>query len=291
LRTPLAGLSTTLEVALRHPESVDHGKGIGEVADGYRRLGRLVNDLLDLASLDGGAPTHKRLLDLAGVVTDGVRRPTPASVRLGVGRLDQAMVLGDASQLARVVTNLVDNALRWARSTVEVSVVAEDSHAVLNVADDGPGVPLHQRENIWGRFVRLDSDRSRAGGGSGLGLALVKELVHAHGGTVAVTDAPSGHGALFVVRLPRRPPAGSSPRAKAEPRPSHDDPSRSAPPARAGADEGPGRRMPVGATRREGPLKRPRSRSPQRLGDEFRAGPESYLERRPGGRIVRSKAP
>jgi signal transduction histidine kinase len=110
-------------------------------------------------------------------------------------------VLGDESQLSRVVSNLVDNALRYASSAVELSVHADSGQAVVSVADDGPGIPAADRERIWQRFVRLDDDRSRASGGSGLGLAMVRELTAAHGGTVSVSSRKPGPGAVFLVRL------------------------------------------------------------------------------------------
>jgi signal transduction histidine kinase len=202
LRTPLAGLSTSLEVAISHPETAADGNWVAELADGHRRLGRLVNDLLVLASLDGEAPRRCQAVDVAGVVTDCTRRVTLPGIELHAGRIEHVVVSGDESQLTRVVTNLVDNALRHARSTVQVGLTSEDGHAVITVADDGPGIRPADRDRIWGRFVRLDPDRARASGGSGLGLALVKELVAEHGGTTSVTDPGHGTGALFVVRLP-----------------------------------------------------------------------------------------
>ena len=202
LRTPLAGLSASLEIAISHPETAVDSTWVAELAGGHRRLGRLVNDLLVLASLDGDPPPRRHAVDLAGVVIDGTRRPTPAGVGLRAGRIEHAVVSGDETQLARVMTNLVDNALQHARSAVEVTLTSEDGHADITVADDGPGIPSGSRELIWGRFVRLDHDRARTGGGSGLGLALVKELVEAHGGTVSVTGQAEGPGALFAVRLP-----------------------------------------------------------------------------------------
>jgi signal transduction histidine kinase len=202
LRTPLAGLRASLDVAISHPEIAVDQTWVAELAEGHRRLGRLVNDLLVLASLDGDAPRRRYLVDLAGVVTDGTRRRTPTGIELRAGRIEPAVVSGDESQLARVVTNLVDNALRHARAAVRVALTVEDGQAVISVADDGPGIPPADREQIWGRFVRLDHDRARAGGGSGLGLALVRELAEAHGGTASAADPATGPGALFVVRLP-----------------------------------------------------------------------------------------
>jgi signal transduction histidine kinase len=111
-------------------------------------------------------------------------------------------VSGDPGLLERLVINLVQNALAHAQETVRVSVSrGEDGQAVLTVDDDGPGVPEDRRDDIFDRFVRLDPSRERGLGGVGLGLAIVAEIVHAHGGTVEVSDAPGG-GARFVVELP-----------------------------------------------------------------------------------------
>ena len=200
MRTPVAGMTTTLEVAQTHPETSQ--ALAGDLLAGHRRLGRLVNDLLILAAVDGPAPQRADPVDLAGVVTDCSRRPVPDGISLHLGQLDRVFVLGDETQLSRVVSNLVDNALRYAASMVELSVRQEGRQAVVSVSDDGPGIPAADRERIWERFARLDDDRSRASGGSGLGLAMVKELTDAHGGTVSVTGSQPGPGAAFLVRLP-----------------------------------------------------------------------------------------
>jgi signal transduction histidine kinase len=202
LRTPLAGMTTALEVARSHPHTSQ--TLADDLLAGHRRLGRLVNDLLILAAADGRAPHRAEPVDLAGVVTDCSRRPVPAGVRLRLGDLDRVSVLGDETQLSRVVSNLVDNALKYAASTVELSVRQDGRQAVISVSDDGPGIPAADRMRIWERFTRLDDDRSRASGGSGLGLAMVRELTAAHGGTVSVTGREPGRGATFLVRLPAR---------------------------------------------------------------------------------------
>ena len=100
-----------------------------------------------------------------------------------------------------MVRNLVDNACRHARSAVVVTVRREGDQAAVDVADDGAGVAPGERARVFQRFVRLDDARARADGGAGLGLAIVAEVVAAHGGTVDVVDGPLG-GALFRVRLP-----------------------------------------------------------------------------------------
>lgn len=128
--------------------------------------------------------------------------PVPDGISLHLGHLDRVFMLGDETQLSRVVSNLVDNALRYARSMVELSVRQDSHQAVVSVSDDGPGISVADRERIWQKFARLDDDRSRASCGSGLGLAMVRELTAAHGGTVSVTSRQPGPGATFLVRLP-----------------------------------------------------------------------------------------
>ncbi|MEU8383417.1 ATP-binding protein [Streptosporangium sp. NPDC048865] len=109
-------------------------------------------------------------------------------------------VTGDAMDLSRVLVNLVDNALRHTSAPVVVELRAEGADAVLTVTDDGPGIPEADRERVFDRFTRLDSARSRDEGGAGLGLAIVRETVNAHGGAVHLEDASPGLRA--VVRLP-----------------------------------------------------------------------------------------
>jgi signal transduction histidine kinase len=111
------------------------------------------------------------------------------------------MVTGSRSQLARVLRNLVDNAQRHADSVIRVALHHRPGRdVVLDVTDDGPGVPPADRERIFERFVRLDDARSRDDGGAGLGLAIVRDLVRRHGGRVEVGDAAGG-GARFIVTL------------------------------------------------------------------------------------------
>jgi signal transduction histidine kinase len=200
LRTPLAGMTAALEVAHRHPDT--SGTLVKDLLSGHRRLSHLVNDLLVLAALDGGAAQRAEPVDLTGVVTDCSRRHVPDGISLCLGHLARVFVLGDESQLSRVVSNLVDNALRYAASMVELAVHTESGQAVITVADDGPGIPVAARERIWERFVRLDDDRSRASGGSGLGLAMVRELTAAHGGTAVAASRDPEPGTVFLVCLP-----------------------------------------------------------------------------------------
>jgi signal transduction histidine kinase len=103
--------------------------------------------------------------------------------------------------MARVLRNLLDNAMRHATSTVEITVKRRKTSAVLSVADDGPGILSEDRTRVFDRFVRLDSDRSRDSGGNGLGLAIVAEITASHNGTVRIDDRP-GVGTIITVALP-----------------------------------------------------------------------------------------
>ncbi|MGW0481972.1 sensor histidine kinase [Nonomuraea sp. NPDC003214] len=196
LRSPLASIRLQLEVALGHPEGQDWRETAEGVLEDTLRLHRLAEDLLALARLDerGGVPGRREPVDLGDVVRQCAERY--GEVRLTA--CDPVVVRGDALDLSRVLTNLIDNAVRHTASKVEVALTSDGT---LTVTDDGPGIPEEDRERVFNRFTRLDSGRSRDEGGAGLGLAIVRETVRAHGGTVHLEDA--GPGLRAVVWLPR----------------------------------------------------------------------------------------
>jgi signal transduction histidine kinase len=142
-------------------------------------------------------------IDLEDVVRSAVAdaRAARSTPEIGLSQLLAGRVNGDPDRLRRVVANLLDNAQRHARSRIDVSLSAADGRVVLMVDDDGPGIGEADRVRVFERFTRLDDSRARTSGGAGLGLAIVRELVMAHHGTVSVTGSPSG-GARFVVELP-----------------------------------------------------------------------------------------
>jgi signal transduction histidine kinase len=200
LRSPLASLRTQLEVSRDYA-----ARRVGAVGDQLaevERMERLVGDLLLLAKADERQLViRSRPVDLRAVVVDEVERAgSRARVRLDTAGVAAATVHGDREELARVVRNLLDNAVRFARARVELSLAERDGHVELTVADDGPGVPAAARERVFERFARLDEGRARDAGGTGLGLAIVREVVVAHGGSVTVDGAP---GARFLISLPR----------------------------------------------------------------------------------------
>jgi signal transduction histidine kinase len=200
LRSPVAAALARAELAVRYqPAAVQVRALLGDV----RRLARLVEDLLVLTRLHGppaGRPDRAVDLDDLVFAEAAATRPRPG-IRIDLSAVSAAQVSGDGAMLERVVRNLLDNAVRHARSAVSVSLAARDGVAELTVADDGPGVQPPDREAVFERFARLDEARARDAGGVGLGLAIVRDVVSAHAGTVAIEDAEPG--ARFVVRLPR----------------------------------------------------------------------------------------
>jgi signal transduction histidine kinase len=169
------------------------------------RLSRIVSDLLDLSRLESGSEIQSSV-DLEAVVREEVDRAMPAATDAGVGlsvRGEPAKVAGSPRDLALLARNLVENAVRSTPSGGEVSVRVrlEDEEAVLEVEDNGVGIPSRDLPRIFERFYRVDRARSRETGGTGLGLAIVRHVVENHGGTIAVRSE-LGRGTHVEVRLP-----------------------------------------------------------------------------------------
>ncbi|HLU58431.1 MAG TPA: ATP-binding protein [Pseudonocardia sp.] len=194
LRSPLAVLRTRLEVAPPQPLTTE------ALAD-VDRIQRLTADLLLLARLDAGEPAEHEEVDLGQVAAEEAARARPRSdvrvdLRIGPG----IVVRGSAEQLRRLVANLVDNAVRHAAGAVTVRLAARGGEAVLDVCDDGPGIPPDQQAAVFDRFTRLDEARARDAGGSGLGLAIARDIAVRHAGTLAVAGGPPG--AVLRARFP-----------------------------------------------------------------------------------------
>ncbi|MET7328947.1 ATP-binding protein [Nonomuraea sp. NPDC005650] len=212
LRTPLAGLRVKLEEAQLHPQDLDPQELLDNTLGDVDRLQAIATDLLLLAGLESTSTTVRTNVDLADLARTELDRradriPIQTNLQNGV------TVDGTPVQLARLLTNLLDNAQRHAGERVEVEVSRQNGQALLTVSDDGPGVPEPDRQRIFERFTRLDAARSRHHGGTGLGLAIARDIAHAHAGTIAVRDSAQG-GACFEVRLPlsAKPSVDASPR-------------------------------------------------------------------------------
>ena len=207
LRTPLTRMRPTLEVDLSEP-GADLDVTARGVLDDAIDMQALVDDLLFLARRDAGTgDVRLRPTDLDVIVDEEVRLVrAETTVRVDMTGVSAAVVDGDARQLARLVRNLLSNAVRHAASLVMVTLVelddARTGEVMLRVDDDGVGIAPEDRRRVFERFVRLDSARSGRDGGTGLGLAIVADIAAAHGGTVDVVESSLG-GASFVVRLPR----------------------------------------------------------------------------------------
>jgi two-component system, OmpR family, sensor kinase len=200
LRTPVAALQASVETLLREqPERPERDRLEAAVARDSERIGRLVNDLLGLARLE--AHSTRALVDLATIarplVEDAHARAPDATITINAN--DDTTVRGDPDALERVLRNLIDNALAAIQPTgrIDVHLQRLDGYVHARVTDDGPGVPEHQRQRIFERFVRLDPSKP----GHGLGLAIARRIAHQHHGDLTCDPTPSG--ASFTLRLPR----------------------------------------------------------------------------------------
>lgn len=206
LRTPLAAIRGYTELTQRmgdDPEAVAHA--MSRVASETERITRLVEDLLLLARLDSGRPLEREPVDLSRLAVDAVSDAHVAGPD-HQWELDlppePVMVPGDAARLHQVLTNLLANArIHTAAGTVVTTRLStEPTHTLLQVIDNGPGIPHALQSEVFERFARGDTSRSRKGGSTGLGLAIVSAVVKAHNGTITVNSSP-GH-TEFAVRLP-----------------------------------------------------------------------------------------
>jgi two-component system sensor histidine kinase BaeS len=205
LRTPLTSIRGFAE-AIADGAAPDTTRAAGVIASESRRLERLVGDLLDLAQLDARRfSLDLRAVDLAEVVSDTAEGFQPLAGELGIRlvvnapRLGEVFVRADPDRLAQVVANLVENALKFAASTIVVAAGPSPGGALVTVDDDGPGLAPHDAPHIFDRlFVGSRTPARQVG--SGLGLTIVSELLGAMGGTVAASQGPQG-GARFTVEL------------------------------------------------------------------------------------------
>ena len=225
LRSPIASIRAQLEVALDHPSGQDWASTARDVHADVLRLARLAEDLLLLARLDeqadlGDAGRRGELIDMGSLACAVVARYADARVPVtvvppepgaasGAEVAEVVEVAGNRDRIDRMLVNLIDNAVRYAKSSVAVSVIRSGAWCELTVTDDGAGIDEADRERAFDRFARLDDARSRCGddvGGAGLGLAIVRATAQADGGTAHLEGAPGPESGLrAVVRLPVAP--------------------------------------------------------------------------------------
>jgi signal transduction histidine kinase len=211
----LAALRAVGEVGLREARSVEGLRDVvGSLLEESARLARLVDDLLTLCRGDAGnVPLQEESVPLAGLARD-------VAGRLGVLAEEKrqrlvveespAVVRADPRLLRLAVTNLLDNAIRYAPagSTIRIVVFSEGGRASLAVVDEGPGIAEEHRPHVFERFYRIDPSRTE--GGAGLGLAIARWAVEAHGGAIEL-DSEVGRGSTFRIVLPATEPASAAP--------------------------------------------------------------------------------
>ena len=202
LRSPVAAIRAQAEVAVAHPDPALADETLRAVAVEAERLTDMLADLMALARADAGQRPSPRPVDVVAAARAAIGRQNRHGAVVKLVAPAPAAAAASPGEVALVLDNLLGNALRHARSLVQVGVLPAGRTVRLVVEDDGPGIPAADRDRVFDRFTRLDPDvESRAGGGAGLGLALVAALVAGRGGTVAAGEAPGG-GARVEVRWP-----------------------------------------------------------------------------------------
>ena len=199
LRSPVAASRAQLEVAAANPNRTDWEATAATVLVEQEHLGHLIDSLLALSRLDETGAETREDVDLDDLVAAEAARPhlTPVSADVA----NPVRVVADGALVARALRNLVDNAARHAAGQVTVTLHRDGDQAVIDVDDDGPGIPADQRERVLDRFTRVDEARDRQRGGAGLGLAIAREVMRVHNGELGITDSPLG-GARVTMSLP-----------------------------------------------------------------------------------------
>ena len=213
LRTPLTSIRGFAELYRMGavPEESDVDRVMSRIENESTRMGLLVDDLLLLARLDQQRPLERELVDLETIAADAVHDAQAMApgrdVQLQLSTSEPVLVVGDDARLRQVVGNLVTNALTHTPQSASVTVglsidgIRPERFAVLEVADSGPGLSPKDAQRVFERFYRVEESRTRANGGSGLGLSIVAALTAAHGGTADV-ETQLGVGSRFRIRLP-----------------------------------------------------------------------------------------
>ncbi|TDC84408.1 HAMP domain-containing histidine kinase [Actinomadura sp. 7K507] len=199
LRNPIAGLQMQLELTLDEPDDGEWRPMVRSALRDTQRLNDIVLDLLELSRLDSRAPAAEERIDLAALAGREVERrssPVPIGTALEPG----VAVRASPVRLARVLNNLLSNAERHAASRMDVTVARDGSDGVLEVLDDGSGIPEDSRERVFERFARLSESKARDPQGTGLGLPIAREIAEIYGGSLRIADTRQG--TRFVLRLP-----------------------------------------------------------------------------------------
>ena len=220
LRNPLSALTTAAAVLkLRAGEDDYVQRTVATIGRQCHHISRLVDDLLDVARIESGKLNlNVQSVDLRAMVADAVEGRRAEAQRRGqvlavFSTGNPIVVEADPVRLVQVVSNLVDNAIKYTPDAghITIAVTSEGNEAVVSVQDDGAGIPTGRFQSIFEPFVQLAESRDQARGGMGLGLALVRRLVELHGGRIDVASGGLTRGSRFTVRLPVRARSRRSP--------------------------------------------------------------------------------
>jgi two-component system sensor histidine kinase TctE len=209
MKTPLAGMRMQSELAMRQLDRQEIQQSLEQLSKSSQSATRMINQLLALARAENPSAQSMPFesVDLTALARDTVQEWVQAAmaqrIDLGFEAEEQAPVVrGNPTMLREMLNNLIDNALRYSRThghvTVRVRSMA-DMHAVIEVEDDGPGIPSPERTHVFDRFYRILGSETE---GSGLGLAIVKEIVTYHAADIRIDDNPHGKGCLFRISIP-----------------------------------------------------------------------------------------
>ena len=208
LRTPIGAIALLGETILAAGDAAVTERLAGRVVQEAERLGRIVDDLLDLSAVEAEETAVRERLQVGGILSEAAERVravaeaagTPLEVANPVPGL---AVAGDRRQLVGALVNLLENAVKYSErgTRVAMSACEDDGRVLLTVSDEGIGIPGRHLERIFERFYRVDRARSRDSGGTGLGLSIVRHVARAHGGEVTV-ESREGEGSTFRIVLP-----------------------------------------------------------------------------------------
>ncbi|HUV11907.1 MAG TPA: ATP-binding protein, partial [Acidimicrobiia bacterium] len=209
LKTPIGALGILAETIHGQVSESDVASLVDRLADEAERLGRIVDDLLDLSLVEGQDAPNRDHVSAASLALEAIERVRAIGLERGLSIVDRTpagtdvLVRCDARQVVSALTNLLDNALKYSEpdSEVSIEVGVVDDRAVFAVRDAGIGIPSGELERVFERFYRVDKARSRGTGGTGLGLAIVRHIAESHGGEVVV-ESREGEGSVFSFLLP-----------------------------------------------------------------------------------------
>lgn len=211
LKTPVGAIAVLAEALAGEDDPAVVQRFVGKMVDEAHRVGRTIDDLLELARIELGGEAVRDVVRADLVLEDALERARPLaerrSITLQIGDVSEYVtMIGDRRQLVSAIANLVENGVKYSEPATVVTVDArtDGQWVALSVSDHGIGIPTRDLDRIFERFYRVDRARSRETGGTGLGLAIVRHVATNHGGSVHV-DSTEGEGSTFTLRIPAGP--------------------------------------------------------------------------------------